>query len=603
MTSGRTAVGVCALAVTASLALSGCAGLATSSAVTAQQAISNDAIPTLYVQGLPPDPGESARDAVLGFLRAGASLDDDYGVARQYLTTQASTRWKPSGAASIITGESDLKVTALTARGATVTGMQQATRDATGHLDPVIPAARRTLDVSLMRIAGEWRISSLPADFKPWLSNEDLLRVYSPQKVYYPSAVSKILVPDVQWYPSAGLATALARAVLAPPPAWLRPVLRPASLSGVRLAINAVPVDPSTGVAGIDLTSPALTTDGATRTALWAAMSATLSAVPEVTRVDLTVAGNRLAAPNLPSNPIGAADLGYQISQPGSSGEILRSSDGLRWKLSNADTALRSPDQPVKPPTRLPVIGPKFYDFASNDSASRVAALSTDRRQLMLWLDRTQRAVPPFAGNLTRPSFTGNTVLVAGITGEPDPDRSQKAKGVWAVDTAARGARLRAVPLAAPWLGRSNVLALKVSFDGVRVAMVVRDARGITSVEVAGLLRNTGGTPIGLGAPRTLPTRLRTVQDVTWLDDGTLAVLGRGQIGQRPTSDAPRVAQVPLSGQQQDFSAPPGVREVLAPGTGPADLFVIDQRGDTWTRQGDSWARLEGVDDLTSPGT
>lgn len=602
MTSLRGTGKGCALGLVLTLCLSGCAGLATSGKVHAEQPISNDAVPKVYVEALPPAPGESARDALLGFLRVGASLDDDYGVARQYLTAAASRRWKPSGAVTIITGESDIKVTALSARGATVSGIQQAERDSTGHVNAVVPATRDSVDFGLARVDGEWRISSLPADFTPWLSNEDFLRVYSPQEVYYPASVSKVLVPDVQWYPAAGLATALARAVLAAPPVWLRPALRPASASGVRLAINAVPLDPVTGVAAIDLTPAALTTDGVIRTALWAAMTATLTSVPGVTRVDLTVGGNRLAAPDLPSEPLGAADLGYSISEPPTSDEIVRTSTALRWRHPNGELTASVPAQPGKPAIRLPIMGSDLYDVAADDTGTRIAALSTDRRRLALFINRAPYSVPTFAGNLTRPSFTGVTALVAGISGVSDKDR-RGGGGVWAVDTGGPAARLRAVSLATPWLGASDVLALKASAEGARVAMVVADPEGRTAVCVAGLIRDKQGRPTGISTPLRLPTGLAKISDVAWLDDGTLAVLGDGRMSIGSPPAEPRIVQVPLSGQQQDFSAPPGVKEVVAPGTTLSTLFVVDQRGGVWTRQGDGWAQLSNVIDVASPGS
>lgn len=602
MTSRRVAAGAGALGLVVSLCVSGCAGLATSSKVHAEQAITNDAVPALNVQPQPPVPGESAREVLLGFLRVGSSLEDDYGVARQFLTAAASRRWNPSGAAAIITGESDIKVTALSARRATVSGVQQAERDSTGHVTSIVPMAKRSSDFGLTRVKGEWRISTLPANFQPWLTNADFLRVYSPQQVFYPAAVSKVLVPDVQWYPSTGLATALARAVLAVPPAWLRPALRPASASGVLLAINAVPLDSTTRVAAIDLTSSALTTDGVTRTALWAAMTATLTAVPGVSRVDLTVAGNRLAAPNLPSEPQGAADLGYSVAEPTAADEIVRDRTGLQWRHPNRALAGSVPGQPGKPRIRLPDITSKVYDVASDDTGTRVAALATDRRQVTLWINRAAHVLAPFAGNLTRPSFAGTTALLAGISGSPKGPRGGGG-GVWAIDTQVPAARMRAQQLRTPWLGTSDVLSLKVSVGGSRVAMVIADADGRSTLRVASVLRDKRGVATGISTPRTLPTGLATVSDVAWLDDGTLAALGGGRtpIGAPPAT--PRVVQVPLSGQQSTFSAPPGVREVIAPGTGVADLFVVDQRGGVWIREGEGWTKLSGVIDVVAPGS
>ena len=581
------------------LALTGCAGLATSGPVHAQQPISNAAVPNLDVEAVSPMDGETPQAVVSGFLLAAFSLDNDYGVARQYLTPTASARWRPADGATIVTGESDFTLTPPTRGRITVSGVQQATLDGSGHVIPQEPRSRVSAAFGVTKFQGQWRVSSVPTGFRPWMTDADFQRVFSPQHIYYPSATSRVLVPDVQWYPAAGLATALARAVLATPPTWLKGVLPSPSPSRINLAINAVPVDPNTQVASIDLTASALKADATTRTALWAAMTATLTSAAAATRVEVTVDDNRLTAPHLPAQPLSAADLGYQVVDTPTSALITRKSSVLSWQ-GPAAVSLRGSGDVGGAAVRLPTIGSAYYDLAANASGSVVAALSTDRLALGVWVGRTLHTVPTFAGNLTRPTFTGSTVLVAGISGMPRHSAERSGAGIWAVDTGA-GNRVAARPLSVPWLGRSDVLALKVSSEGARVAMIVRDVDGRTSVRVAGLLRDSRGRPTGIDTPITVAADLPSYADVAWLDDATLGVLGAARPAKGHTEGAAEVATVPLSGEPDVLAAPAGVQSVVSGGGGPDDIYVLDHRGGVWSRQGAGWVRVAGADDVAAP--
>ncbi|MBO1755589.1 LpqB family beta-propeller domain-containing protein [Allobranchiibius sp. CTAmp26] len=588
--------------------LTGCAGLPTSGAVHAEQPINNAAAPHVDVQVLGPVDGQSPQDVVNSFLLAGVSLDDDYGVARQYMTATASAKWQPAEGA-IITGAGDFRVAAPKSGRVVVSAVQQAVLDTTGHVSARVPGVRFNASFGVTKVRGQWRVSSLPTGFRPWISDANFQQVFTAQRIYYPSASSRVLVPDVQWYPSAGLATAVARAVLAAPPPWLRGVLRTPSQSHIGLAINAVPVDPNTNVASIDLTASAQRADAATRTALWAAMTASLTAmtsnlavVPSVTRVELTVRGNRLAAPHLPAQPMSAADLGYQVASSPNAALIIRNGSVLTRQRSDASGPLRGSGDTGATPARLPVVGSKFYDLSADASGGAVAALSTDRRSLGVWVGRTLHTVPTFAGNLTRPTFTGTTALLAGISGTPRRGTAASGAGVWAADTTA-GSRIGARRLSVPWLGRSVLLALKVSAEGARVAMVVQDDEGRTSVRVAGLLRDARGAPTAIGTPVVMPVGIASISDVAWLDDATLGVLGATAPAKGRARGADQIALVPLSGQPEIVGAPSGVQNVVSGGSGPDDIYVLDHRGSVWTRQGAGWARIPGADDLAAPGT
>ncbi len=587
--------GAAAAFVVAAAMLCGCAGLATGSDVRARQPISNVANPALDVEPPAPVAGESPYYTVSDFLRAGASLEDDYALARQYLTPALAASWHPTSGPHITTGEGDFRVDARNVASVQASAIEEATMDGSGHVVQVAPTRRVRASFGLQKVAGQWRVSRLPAGFRPWISSLDLAQHYTAQPVYYPRADAKVLVPDVQWYPTSGLATALARAVLSRPPSWLAPVVRPPVDQRIKLAIDSVPINRDSGVASIGLTPAALTADESTRAGLWAAMSATLAAAPSVSGVELTVAGNRLPARGLGAGASAATDLGYDVAGTTTPDQIERRGQTLSWQDANGDGV--TPARPRSNAARvmLPTIGARWYQLAGVTSGRTLAALSTDRRTVGLWSRGTTYEVPTFAGNLTRPSFTGTYLLVAGADGS--------GAGVWSIDTATQPSgpgSLRARRLAAPWVGTSTVLALRVSVEGARVALVLRDAKGATTVRVAALVRDGRGRPVSIGTPADVPVSLSGIDSVAWLNDGALAVLGTATVDGKRT---PALAQLPLSGESATVQTPAGVRDVVTTGVDGGDLYVSDDTGSVWVREGASWSRIPGASDVVAPGT
>ena len=48
------------------------------------------------MRAAPPEPGATAQEVLAGFVQAGVGSEDDFAVARAYLTEEASAQWDPT---------------------------------------------------------------------------------------------------------------------------------------------------------------------------------------------------------------------------------------------------------------------------------------------------------------------------------------------------------------------------------------------------------------------------------------------------------------------------------------------------------------------------
>lgn len=584
-------------------ALGACTGLPTNTPVQARASIAAE--PDQVVNVRPPGPaqGASARDIVRGFLRANAYVTDDYSVAREFLTGGASAAWDPKKELSINTGERDFVDSMTDAQTVSVTARQSALLDSNGRLrDTAVPQAR-TGSFTMRKVDGQWRISALPKGFGAWISEDDFDVSYTAQRVYYAVPATKTLVADVRWFPLGGLTTALARAVLQPPPSYLAPIVTAQVPQGTLLRVDAVPVDTSTGVATVDLTSAALGATPAQRTALWAQMLATLSLTRGVRSVVITVDGSaRLETPDLPQNPTKPEDVGYTVVQVTRTNLIGRSGDQLRWFNPAATGA---PASGSATPT-LPTVAATWTQLAASADGRQLVGVSADGTTMTRWVAGTQTTRPVFGTKLTRPSFASRAPMEIWVAGTPlTPATGTAGSAVWFVSASDPPQSAPPQPVDVRWLGAATITALAVSADGNRVAMVVRLTSGATQITVSSIVRDSSGSPSALSTPLVVGDGLSEVRDVTWLDDSTLGVLARSD---STSSDIDHAAvhavQVPIGGVLEDLGQDPKQQLVAIRGVGdgPSDVYLITTDGRVLTHEGATWSPMSGLTGLVIPG-
>lgn len=594
------------------LALAGCAGLPSGSGVRAGVPVDNTSAPTQVEVNYPgPQPGARPQDIVSGFLAANAGLDQDYQKAREFLTTSASKDWDPT-TVSIYSGSRPIAVTAAGTSTVVATIRRTATLDATGHLTQEAGAEPYSAQFGLTKVGGQWRISSIPNGFGTFINATDFTgRLYQPETVFYAAATGHTLVPDTQWFPTTGLVTALATAILRGPPSWMSGMAMAPLPSGTRLQVASVPID-NNGVATVDLTEDALRASSTQRSGLWASMIATLAQVTSVQRVNVVVDGVRLAATGLPQTPLEPSDVGYQIDPGGATTVIARTSaTALQWvdPVTGSAGSLNEHVTPNAGLPALPVVSQNWYHFAAIFGGTQLAAVSGSNSQLGRWVNGKLTILPSFGTALVKPSFgtiqtsdSGSLteLWVAGITGAGSAPRRPPGgtAAVWVINTSQPVATAGPQRITVPWLDGGTILALKVAPDGTRVAMVVRDRNGISHTYLSAITRNPKtDSAQSLGAPLTVATDITGVTDVTWVNGTTLAVLGAD-----PTSGVIEPEQIQIGQFSSSLNIARGAMSIMATG-GDGAFYVTTNQNTVLTRVGAQWQPFGEARDVIVPGT
>jgi hypothetical protein len=369
---------------------------------------------------------------------------------------------------------------------------------------------------------------------------------------------------------------------------------------GTRLAVNAVPV--TAGKAQVNLSSEALSADPANRAAMWAQLTKTLSQVSSVGSVSLAVDNTQLELPGGVTSVTSAADLGYDtVPQTVFDTALLRNGDAIRRfdpRYVPDTQASKRPD--LKPKdgdiARIP---DTWESLALSVDGKQVAAVSGDRRVLSIWRATAQmKSVAPFASSLTRPVYDAEGYLW--IAGSDDSGDDQ----VFVLDSVSGDPSAAARPVSTPWLKQRRVKAMAVSADATRVLIVTTDRNGAdVQMGLSGIVRATNGEPQALAQPLRQAQSLTRIQDVTWLDPASYAVLGQvrandamrpwlASIGAGVDGTRPGIGQL---------SAVPGGVTITTVG-GPRGILIVTSDNRVLARAGSNWPLIERGSDVLVPG-
>ncbi|WP_432514820.1 LpqB family beta-propeller domain-containing protein [Kineococcus sp. SYSU DK001] len=579
MRTGRAAVPVLALA----LAVAGCGGIPRSGDVVAGSRVEADPrVGLLQVIADGPVRGAGPVDVVRGFLLAAASSDDDHGVAREFLTAAAAQTWRADASTTIVTGAPDLALVSLDGSGddaqavVSLTSTTTAVIDAAGHYVERAPGPPTTRQVRLVREDGQWRLAD-PGDGIV-LTSLDASRTVRSFPVYFVTAgPSPQLVADVRWFGyDSSTATRIVRALLEGPSPWLAPGVVSGAPRGTSLRVGTVPV--AAGTATVDLSDTALEADPAQRSTLLAQLRASLTGLPGLSDVTVSVDGAELTR-----DGSRGADL-PRSAVPADARLVVLGPEGLsRWDRQ----ALR------------PVAG-TGPGLASTEGAAHPAA-APDGTTYAVLTDEGRVARVQTAGGPLQPAVSGRGPLL--------PPAVDRFGWLWTAATAT-GQPL-VVPVGAPATPAEVVeppaggfggtlTGLRVSRDGARVLVVVRGDDGSGAggwhVRVHGVVRDGAGRPLRLGEPGAdLAPGAGEVLDAAWLVEDRFALLVRRADG----STVPVLAEV--SGPSAPLPAVPGAVSV-AGGWSDRDLVVGTADGRLLTRSGADWIVVADGRDPSYPG-
>jgi hypothetical protein len=561
-----------ALVLVCAAALAGCATIPDSGPVRGGGGLGVDPDAVLVPQFAdPPAPGQSPDRIVLGFLRAASGYLDEHQTARKYLMPSRGATWSSDSSVTLYRGEDDLRVrlesldgkpppadagrtatataTATAAptpaagapappspgaAGATTRNPLEDAQTAVVLVDvPVlatidqvgvytaVPGALTTLRFGLARSAGQWRIQTLSNGVL--LTESDFRATFNDFAIYFPDPTGRYLVPDVRWLPpTTTRATLLAQAVLDGPSDWLAGAVHTGAPRGTSLSVGAVVVE--NRIAAVDLTEEALGADARQRALLLGQLTATLTVLPTIDSVRITV--GQVAYDDLPPPPA----TGSRPADPAPAMRVDPQVDPRPLVLDakgrvgylEGDTAV-----PVEGLAGLTVPGGSHPAAAADKSA--YAILAADRTRLLYQAPGANGATQLLTGTRLTPPSIDPRGWVWSTSGTPGESV-----------TAGQGPD-KVVRVGAPWLAGYEVRVLRVSRDGTRV-LIVAAKGGTSTVLVSGIVRTAAGEPLALGKPVTVAPDLTTVRDAAWASGTEIAILGR-----RPgdnTRLVPAVAEV-----------------------------------------------------------
>ncbi|MEV6206069.1 LpqB family beta-propeller domain-containing protein [Kitasatospora sp. NPDC051914] len=480
---------------------------------------------------VPPHKGEDPRDLLAGFLAASnADEAKDYETALKYLTADAGKRWNPQAGVTVLaaTLHRDKTVVATDTTSITVTGSKVAELDEDHSYRTVSDEAYQQQFTFVKETEGpdkgEWRIDRLPDGLI--VDQTNFRNSYRAVHRYFyassdPSAdgaTPSVMVPDpIYLRRRTDPLTAAAKALAAGPSQWLSPAVYSA-FEGVRIQ-GAVTVNDSRAAAvRVDVA------DFGGRQSACKQMATQLfhtladqQGKAQLDRVDLSGAKGGCsvtaseAADSAPGRLAGSAGAAqyYQVD----TGQLL---------LLQGDGPGRAVSGPLGQSGQ-----PKIGEVAVRRDGTGAAAIGADGRSLY---------VTGFgeAEKLGDPVITSHSTQAGQGLASPSWDGRQN---LWLVDRDPAAPQVylvrgrKSVAAQVDGLAGRTVQDVRVSSDGARIALVLKDGSGRRSLQI-GLVVHEGTS----GSPRARITGLRPVAplltdvaSVSWADTDQLLVLGKEQ--------------------------------------------------------------------------
>ena len=530
--------------------IAGCAQLPRSSEIKVGPELQGDISGDyLYYSPNGPSSGETQQDILNGFINAGTGPQNDYEAAREYLTQNFKTKWNPNNEVLIQQGNPSISFNAR--QEAAVTVQVQATVDGDGHYKVMDAGATRQLDFKMVRENGEWRIASAPnltILIRPVF--DVIFRSYS---IYFFDAQRKHLVPDLRWFPSrASTATRMVNAMLKGPSDWLNPAVNSAIPAGTTLSLNSVTV--ADGVASVDLTAKALVAKALARQQMKAQIRATLTQLPNVYSVSISVE----------RGPQEIADLPDVLPSVASGQALILQSGELRELNGDMSAPIGVTGDLIK--------STGATDFAMTRSMDWLALKGPGGiyRSHIGIFGSTPNLIDARAGQLA-PMFDDFGYLW-----------TMTKKAGEAVQVTSPGGLRRSFKLG--WLDSFPRRQFALSAEGSRLALLVGSGATVRAYVVS-VLRDKTGLPVSFGAPLEVVGVSDTPMSVSWSDENTIAVLhalGEGTIG---------ASLFTIGGGVRDIGALEAAKTLEAR-TSFSSVYALDSQRNLYAYRNISWSPI-----------
>ena len=496
---------------------------------------------SFYYSPASPVDGATETEILSGFISAGTAPQNDYAIAREFLDESIRATWNPNQ--ELLIQRTTPKIT-LTDSGTALVEVAVAARiDANGRYETLPAGSTRVLEYGFTEQAGQVRINSAPdvtMVIRPVF--DVVFRSYS---IFFLDKAKKNLVPELRWFPAnPATGTKLVNALLAGPSSWLEPAVISAIPTGTVLSTDAVTVQQE--IALVDLSARALVAGLSERSLMKAQLVATLSQLPTITEVAISI---ERSAQDIPDSQV--------VPAAATSGTLLAIGENGLEALSGAN-----PDSFAK--------GLLFFSsftvskFAASKSDDKLAALTESG------VSETGLAAP------------GSSVEVVDARSSLAGLEYDSLSYLWLA--AGSQVSVNSVPIQASWLAGQSIVDFSLSPEGSRVALVIENGGG-NQVLIAAVIRDENGVPIQLAAPISIGSEIDNPIRLSWFDSVTVAI-----VNDEPELSS--IALVSIGGTTRLIQGVANVSSLVALGDG-TNLFALKESGELVVYRGSFWSTLE----------
>lgn len=528
------------------LVLTGCSALPTSVSVNQGPEL---ALPQSqeFAYYSPPGPSVDALPAeiVSGFLNAGSAPQQNYSIAREYLSEQFAQNWQPNAGVLVRSGIPAINVNQQSL--VTVAVPVGARVDDLG-IYTTINNEISSLRFQLVQEEGQWRISRAPN--LTVVTAPVFNVVFKGYPVYFLDATRQSLVPDLRWFPSrVSTGTSLVNALLEGPAEWLSPAVTTAIPEGTKLTVDAVRV--VDGTALVDFDANALNANSTDRALLMAQLEATLLQLGGVQRVDVSINGNQqdLTASNLQQIP---------VSSP-----TVLAEKGIFPLITGATEAIAGTS---KIATNLDVLD---YDLSS-DGGSLAILTPFGITQFRLGNLSSEELFSDSRTGLLTPQFDkhGNSWLVPSSTQEP-----------------AKIARRDGQLFDLEWNSLGIRIAFAVSPEGTRVAELISLGDSVR-LQIRPVVRDLEGLAKSVGDAEILAEFPSAKPSLAWDNLNALLVIDTSASG------STTIFSYPVLGPRNALPTTAISAKKVISGFANASRYMLSETNEVWALNGRNWRKV-----------
>lgn len=573
----RRRTALCAVLCTA-LAVGGCTGVPSSSKPQTIQSLGLGE--GQNVAPIAPQPHSDPRKIVTDFLSANSRDPAKHTSARGFLTPAKRNQW--SDLTGTVVSDESIGTYDAQKHQLMVYGRVLGTVNAEGVYTPSLTGSgnggeKKPFVFGVELSAGQYRISALSNGLL--LTADEFRSSYQQRVLYFYDAAERYLVPDVRYsalVDQAELADWLLGQLVNGPRQELQSVVStdtlPAQARRVSVNLGSLTV---VQIAGSAQLSPAV------RDRLAAQISETLDEAVHPEELTIKDGAGAISIPAVSGTRFSAADFIGAAGPPAPAQDVY----------------YLAPDGRIRTESGKALAGPLASTPFTSVALSRPSAVGDLTVAGVEGSAARQRlVVGTQSGGVQRTSVSGLLSRPAWAPGLAEAWVGAGSK-VYRVTTNGKTNHVYQVPIPSA-AGGGRVVALRLSPDGSRIAMVVSGANGSGQLYVGSVVR--GGGKVHIDTLQPISPVDVVIRDVAWIDPLKLFA-----IGDVASSKDPRIFETGVDGSGWDsrgistLPAPPDSLTITssAPAWVSADGFVWRQNGSAWESPGPA-GQTPGIDPI-----